>query len=663
MAGERSNPSPGRPISAVPYLPGLDGVRALAVIAVIIYHANSSWLRGGFLGVEVFFVISGYLITLLLLAEHERAGRISLRAFYGRRARRLLPAAYLLLALVATLYSVVPYLRPLLARQRGGLVAGALYYSNWQQICPGWLRHPLPGVGWTLCHPQSYFDATERPPLLRHLWSLAVEEQFYIVWPILVILLIKAIGGRAKPQLGWIFLFATVNCWLLTAVFYNASDPNRAYLGTDTRAAGLLLGATMAMIWRPYALERGPLRDRGRLLSLVGGCGLVVLVIACIRFRDVVYTTDGVRGYSPLYYGGFAVVGLATLAVTASATHMHSWFGQRFLGFKPLVWLGTRSYGLYLYHWPIFQLTRPGAIDEGGDIDWPVWLIMIIRLALTFALTEFSYRLIEQPIRQRRVGRFVRSFLTDKSRKATFRRRRVGVGAALGAVLAIFVGVSVATARYQATDIEASLAEGEQAAGGIEDLLPATTPTTAAPAPTDAPSTSPGETIPATVPVTEPPPTTLPAFPMLAIGDSVMLGAAPIMRDSGIWVDAVVSRQVSKGIEALEMYQSLNAIGDIVIIHLGTNGPAEQAQFDRIMEILKDTKLVIFLTVKVPKPWQDANNQIIWNMQNYPNVRLIDWNGLSQAEEGVFYGDATHLRDKGQLIYTSYILDTIKNNT
>ena len=650
MANERSTPPAGRPISAVPYLPGLDGVRALAVMAVILYHAGVSWMPGGFLGVEVFFVISGYLITLLLLAEHERTGRISVSAFYGRRARRLLPALMVLLAAVATLYSVVPYLRSSLARERAGLFWGFFYGSNWYQIHVG----------------QSYFDSTARPPLLRHLWSLAVEEQFYIVWPLIMVVVMK-VFRRRLPQIGMAFLVLALSSAVLMAVLYDSSNPNRVYLGTDTRAAGLLLGAAMAMFWRPYALARGRLGQRGRIVSIAGIVGSLILFFTHTTFHDVVYTDAQVKGYDILYLGGFLLVGLATVMVIASATHMKSFYGQKILGFKPLAWLGTRSYGLYLWHWPIFQLTRPGAVDEGGDIDWPFSVLMIFRLGLTFALTEASYRLIETPIRRRTVKKWLRTFFTDRSPRMVFRRRRWGVGLVVASIFSLFVGLSVATAQDKPTDIEASLAAGAKVVQGIDQIIGTTTAETQPTTTAARPDTTPGETLPPTTPAPAAPaapPTTIAKFPIIALGDSVMLGAAPSLRDNGAWVDAVVGRQLIKGIEIMQQYVAAGSLGDVVIVHLGNNGPTSEERFDELLDLLKDVRLVIILTVKVPKPWEADNNTFIFNMPaKHPNVRLIDWNGLSQTFENVFYSDGIHLRPQGQMIYTQLVMDTIKANS
>ena len=275
-----------RPISAVPYLPGLDGMRALAVVAVMVYHANPAWLPGGFLGVEVFFVISGYLITLLLIGEHERTGTVSLRQFYLRRARRLLPALFALLIGV-TVFTAL-FRRDALGQLRGDVLAALGYVSNWYQIWVG----------------QGYTAAGDFAPL-RHLWSLAVEEQFYLLWPLAMIGLIR-LGRRRLPVMSMWLVAAAIGitavvaavsptgpigtCEVTPEAYWQVggrciSKMDFLYLSTPTRLTGLLLGAALAMVWRPTAVMRGPLRDRGRVLdvgALVGlvGLGGDVLVVA-----------------------------------------------------------------------------------------------------------------------------------------------------------------------------------------------------------------------------------------------------------------------------------------------------------------------------------------------------------------------------------------------
>ncbi len=647
-------------ISTVPYLPGLDGLRALAVLAVIAYHADVSFLKGGFLGVEVFFVVSGYLITLLLLAEHERTGRISLRGFWGRRARRLLPALFTIMAAVAALSTFVPYLRSSLAKLRDELVWAVLYASNWFQIIDD----------------QSYFEAQGRPPLLRHLWSLAVEEQFYVVWPLIMVIILRLFRERL-PAIGLVFASGAVLASIWMAVLYDAADPNRVYLGTDTRAGGLLLGAGFAMVWRPYAVMRSPLRRKGHLIDVIGIAGMLVLIMTHSVFRDVVYTGDGVRGYSILYRGGFLLVDLATLCVIASATHLGSPFGQRLLGCAPLRWLGTRSYGLYLWHWPVFQLTRPGAIEDGGDLAWPWWSVMVLRLVITMVLTELSFRLVEVPIRTKRLKGWARMVVRGIGSQNSERRRRLAAGALVFALVSAFTGFSVATAKDAPTAIQASLDAGRDAVTEVDDLLGAAAegaaggPTTIGrPVVSTLPLTEPpssGDTAATTAPTTVPETTTTGAFariPMFAVGDSVMLGAAPNLQEQGIVVDARVSRQATEGVDIVRTLLDNQLLGDVVVVHLGTNGPTTKERFVELLTLTADVPLVVLLTVKCPKPWEGAVNAAIYDVADeFPNVRLLDWSGLSQsgiAPESVFYGDGIHLREEGRVFYTQLVMETIR---
>ena len=272
--------TPKGQVSRVPQMPGLDGMRALAVVAVMVYHANNTWLHGGFLGVEVFFVISGYLITLLLIGEHERSGRVDLKQFWLRRFRRLLPALFMMLAIL-TVYVAAGYANAR-GRTRGDILGGLSYVSNWYQI---WV-----GAGYT---------AREAFAPLRHLWSLAVEEQFYLLWPLVMVAILR----RGRQRLPRVAVWLVVIVGLITAgvaVLYVPGDVDAAcspdamtgywriagrcvsindalYLGTLSRAGGLLLGAALAMIWRPVAIMRGPLRTKGHLLDVAALCGVALL--------------------------------------------------------------------------------------------------------------------------------------------------------------------------------------------------------------------------------------------------------------------------------------------------------------------------------------------------------------------------------------------------
>ena len=355
-------PPPQRPraqVSQLPYTPGLDGLRALAVAAVMVYHANHEWLSGGFLGVEVFFVISGYLITLLMIGEHERLGKVQLGQFWKRRFRRLLPALFVMMGALA-LYLAVAYRRPQ-GRTRGDFLGGVFYGSNWYQIVVG----------------QSYTAAEAFAPL-RHLWSLAVEEQFYLIWPLVMVLILRK-GRQRLPRVGLWLAGISGAIAVAVAVLFVSGDVadecgtgpthgyatvfgrcininDTLYLSTFTRAGGLMLGAALAMLWRPGALMRGPMRNKSRLLDAFALLGLVGLGVLIFNLSISGSGNSFGSRYNPwLFRGGLFLTGLTTLAIIAAVVHRRSLVG-RILGNPLLNWIGTRSYGLYLYHLSLIHI-------------------------------------------------------------------------------------------------------------------------------------------------------------------------------------------------------------------------------------------------------------------------------------------------------------------
>ncbi len=687
-------PRPSVPISRVPYLPGLDGMRALAVVAVMIYHANSDWLAGGFLGVEVFFVISGYLITLLLIAEHERTGRVNLGQFWLRRARRLLPALFTMMVLV--MVGCALFMRDDLGKLRGDIVAGIAYGSNWFQVWTG----------------AGYTAGTEFAPL-RHLWSLGVEEQFYLVWPLIMIVLLR--GGRSRlPKIGaalfglaFVIAFATAvlyhpgvigSCDTTPEQYFHVfgrclSRTDTLYLSTITRSGGILLGAGFAMWWRPYAVMRSPLRNRGPLLDIVALGGLVGIALLMLQLHVTFEGSDGLEGDRWLFRGGFLLTGLTTIAVIAAVTHMKSWSG-RLLGNPLFNWIGLRSYGLYLYHWPIYQFIRK---EAGIKLTFAQFALAMV---LTFVIAEASYRYIETPIRTGRLRAWIHTNLRGRPTPqiAVRRRRALGVGV-LAMAIPVFAGISLAFAPLRQSDVAQSLAAGEDSVTNVLDAVePVALPSTDAPVVTTlAPETTlaatPETTLPAdpnatTVPVdpnaatvpgavgptvaetvappaeTTAPPATNPAavVDVMAIGDSVMLGAAPALSAKGAVVDAQVNRQGTTGAEMIEALRDMGALPNVLVIHLGTNGPASQQTYDRIVTAASTVPYLLFLTVRADRVWTADNNQRIHDLEvRYPGqVHLLDWAEVSnQCPGDCFYGDGIHLRPAGQQFYADQVWTAI----
>jgi peptidoglycan/LPS O-acetylase OafA/YrhL len=645
-------------ISRVPYLPGLDGMRALAVVAVMVYHANSDWLPGGYLGVEVFFVISGYLITLLLISEKERTSTVDMKHFWIRRARRLLPALFTMLIALTIWVSIFD--RDVLGKLRGDVIAAVLYVSNWYQIWTG----------------AGYTAANDFAPL-RHLWSLAVEEQFYIVWPLVMFALLKGGTRRIADISRWLVIAALAITAVTAVLFYSGpigtaevtpdaywsifgreiSIFDWAYLGTFTRASGLLLGAAFAMVWRPVAVMRGPLRRKGPLLDVVSLAGFAIL--AGLVWTMWLVGPDG--GNPWLFRGGFLLCAVATLMMIAAVTHERA-FTSRILSIPVLLWIGTRSYGLYLYHWPIYQLMRGIA---GKHLSLTQFVIAML---LTGVVTELSYRYIETPIRKGTMGD---SWRRIRRAPVAGPRNALLVGGAVVGALALFGTISLATAPVIENEVRQSLDEAAGATcdvvndpdcDGVPDDVVAPTPDVVVDgeAAADPEATAPGGSavpVPSVVETTTT--TTAPPAPIakLALGDSVMLGAATQLAADGFTVDAVESRAFVNGLDTVLTLDQQGRLGDVVVVHLGTNGPIGSDDMTRMMEALAGVPQVLLLTIDVERDWTAGNNAIVYDTVNtYANVSLLDWAGLSGSCPGeCFYDDGFHLRPDGQQYYAALI--------
>jgi peptidoglycan/LPS O-acetylase OafA/YrhL/lysophospholipase L1-like esterase len=355
-------------------MPGLDGLRAIAVLAVIAFHEQFSWAPGGLLGVAVFFTLSGYLITDLLLSRWLATGRAQLGNFWLRRARRLLPALFVMLAIVTAWVTLLDRAR--LADLRGADAAAATYWSNWYLIVQG----------------QSYFSRFAPPQPLDHLWSLAVEEQFYLIWPWLLLAGLYFIRKRRNAgTIRWLSLptlaLAAGSAVLMWALYHPAVDPTRVYEGTDTRAFGLLIGAALAMVWSSGTAGRAS-RTSSRVLDFPAALGLGV--IALMVWRVGQYSTF-------LYHGGLVVLSVATAAVVAAAACPGSLVGAA-LSWRPLRWVGVRSYGIYLWHYPVIVLTTPANGTE--DLPRAAW-----QIAASVGLAALSWKFVEEPVRHGAIGR------------------------------------------------------------------------------------------------------------------------------------------------------------------------------------------------------------------------------------------------------------------
>ena len=632
------------------HLRSIEGLRAVAVSAVVAYHAGATWLPGGFLGVDVFFVVSGYLIAAGLLQEWDATGELDVRGFWWRRARRLLPALGFLL--VGTAVAALLTAPDAIPRLRGDTVAALTYTSNWWQIVAG----------------QSYFEALGRSPLLRHLWSLAVEEQFYLAFPLALGGAVRRVRSRATLVLGAVGVAVASTVWM--AVLWSpGDDPSRVYFGSDTRLAGLLVGVAVALLLGGRSLRTLPVRV-AQASTVAGGAGLLALGL---RVGDT----------SPWLYdgGGFLVVAVAAALLLVGTAHRRSIVG-RVLGCRPMRWIGTRSYAIYLWHWPVQELSRAGV-----DVPWSGAGLVVARLVAVGVLAEMSWRFVEQPVR----AGHLRTWWTAR----TPVRRRFDPAVAGG--LAMLLAVPMLTASgperqwWEAESQVVSAAGttfaidpaaddpgliGPVLVGPPAPLPPAPTTTTVAPPPEQPPSSEPATTAapappraprapraprpaPAATSTEAPAPTTPPPPPpppsdlaVLAMGDSVMVAARSALLaegGSGTRVDAVVGRQNDATLTALERYRDDGtlAVTKRLIIHIGTNGPLTQTQFDRLLRITAEVPDVVVVNVRVPKSWESQSNRVIAeNIGVADRLRLADWHETSKTP-GVLGSDGVHPTPSG----------------
>ena len=649
------------PRRGVPYLPGVDGLRALAVIAVFVHHAHAAWLSGGYLGVDLFFVISGFVITRGLLAEWDRARRVDVRDFWRRRARRLLPAAYVLI--LATLAAYELWFAADVRALAQLALAAAAYVANWHLI----LRDA------------PYFESIGPPSPLQHLWSLAVEEQFYLVWPLLLAALLR-VRGRPLVAAACIMLAAASSAWTWQLSAGGASEA-RLYYGSDTHATGLLLGATLACLpASALALRRGLLAD-GVAVGALAGLGALAWWLAAWRLQ--------------LYPWAFALTGLLGAAAIAAAAHPTA-RAARVLGCAPLRWLGLRSYSVYLWHWPVIVVSRRAFAEPPHDL-----VLLAMQCAATLALTELSYRCVESPLRTGALGRWRQRL----AQRAAWRARAGSLAGAAAAAALVLLVVARATLAppatpppYLATAALAGVltapppaALGEavvtpdelaarlQPAPGVAVAAPAAPPAFAAPTvPPDAnalphdstaalgtPAASPAavsssSAVLASASVAAPALAGVPATgaPVFAVGDSVMLGAAQALARAfgAIDLDAAAGRDARSVVAIVRQRRDSGTLPALVIVHTGDNGLLTRAQLDELLQAATGASLVLLINLRVPQPWERPNNALLADaLLRHGRARLVDWHGVSADQPDWFWSDGMHLRPAGADAFAALI--------
>lgn len=605
-----------RRAAAKRYIPALDGIRALAVIAVVLYHLNMSWAQGGFSGVTVFFALSGYLITHLLLVEFRSTGRIDLVHFWMRRVRRLVPATVTLAVVIACLCTIFNHV--MLTKMRPDILPSLLFFNNW----------------WQLAQNVSYFAALGDPSPLTHFWSLAIEEQFYVLWPPLLFALLSF---KVKPRDVRIIVgvLAAASALAMAILFDPAADASRVYYGTDTRAFSLLLGALLALApERFHARVRAVRTKAPGLLDLAGVAAIAGLAV-------MTYATNG---YGPfMYRGGTLVATLLTLVLIVSAVQPKGVLVS-VLSSKPFTWLGTRSYSIYLWHYPLLALMNP--VSKVTTVPW--WM-HVLQVIVVLVVSELSYRFIETPFRHGAFGRVLHALREGTfSPVATLRRHMVPAAASAVVALVAVGGIIFVPATSALSSEGAALIEGN-AAGEGESTAAAENSnagTTAGADDTDADEDGFPDS----------------AYDILMIGDSVSLRCVDVFNQTFPHghLDAAVSRQFAAGKELFQGYLDQNLAGKVVVFALGTNGPVNDAAIDDLMSVVGSDRVVVFITTRSPRAWVGPTNEAIQRApERHPNARVIDWFAYSEGRDDLFDGDGTHLTIQGTQEYIGLVKNEV----
>ncbi|MGE7692948.1 acyltransferase family protein [Lysinibacillus sp. NPDC094177] len=620
------------------YIPGLDGIRALAVLAVIAYHFNFGWAKGGFLGVDIFFVLSGYLITSTILPLKGNQLTVSLGKFWVGRFRRLLPAAYVMI--ITSFAWATLFHKELLNTLRGDAIASIFYSSNW----------------WFIFHKLSYFDSFGSPSPLKNLWSLAIEEQFYLIWPILLMLGLFIVKKQSKLAI-FIFIGALCSATLMGIMYEPGADPSRVYYGTDTRSFELLIGCWLALVWPMKRLSSQKLStDNVNKLNAISLVAFSIFILSII-FVDEYQTF--------LYRGGMFLFCLNAAILIACVCHPISILGK-ILSLKPLRWIGSRSYGIYLWHYPIMVLGTP--VHEIGN---PAYWRVALQLVLILIIAELSYRFIEMPIRKEGFRSYYRQYVKfNKNKWGSFSVTRKISTVLIPLFLLVFLtGMTGVVGKEQTESKESHVTEvkinGAESAAKQDDIV-----TKKETSETDSSNVENAESETNPQPDKEEPKqgendTTAiskdESNNVLAIGDSLMIDIATSLHNiyPNITIDAKIGRQVSQAVKLAPNYASFNQPDKAVIIQLGTNGFFSNDQIDALLEAFSNANIYLVNT-RVPRSWESkVNYSLQQKAQEHDNITLIDWHSVAINHPEFFAPDGVHLEQKGVNTLTNLIQQTI----
>ena len=571
------------------YIPAIDGLRAVAVFAVLLYHLGIKWLPGGFLGVDLFFVISGYVITRVILDSIQSANGLDLREFYYGRVRRLYPGLLLLIMVTTVLAATIaPDAIRRIVQDVPYVLTGT---NNWHLVA---------------IH-QDYFQTVGRAPMLQHTWSLAVEAQFYLIWPITLVAIWKRNGkGRIARVALAIAMISGAALFAFSLQLDNATVGriSHIYFGSDTHSLGLFLGAALGVSWIPQNLT-GAISKRAQ--DFIDGIGMFGLFGILCTFLFISESN------ATLYRLAFPLAGIFGCATLISIVHPASRFAP-ILSTRPLLWIGQRSYGIYLWHWVIFQVTRPSIDLAGSEIA-----LDLARTLLVLICADISLRYIEIPIRRGTVQNWLRGM---KYRTKIMRKRqRIFVATCLTLAIAITSGAT-ATAWYRDT----------------HTTIVAKNELTLVPSQINTAKTG-----------------------LWVTGDSVILGIrSKLAKTQDIaLINARIGRQLPELIDAVKTDQTMVAHATVVL-DVGNNNRITKEDMTTLMELLKNQPKIVLVNTAVPRLWRDDNNRIIREViANYPQTTLVDWSGISANHPEFFAPDGVHLIDAGSDVYVAAILDAL----
>ena len=593
-----------------PYLAGLDGLRAIAVAAVVLYHLFPATLRGGFIGVDVFFVISGFLITSLLIFEHAETGRISLKQFWTRRARRLLPA---LIATITVTCSVALLIGGDILVGLGRQVLGAATFSNnWVEVLSG----------------TNYFDASSLH-IFTNFWSLAVEEQFYAVWPFILVGILSITVATRRYRVGlWASVTLATASAALMFLLFDEQSITRVYYGSDTHAFGLMLGAALAF-WGNARYANASARGdkwpsarfkRPQILQGVGWMALVGIGTLAVLLPELEAIT---------YRSGLVLASLLAGAVVLAAVSRKGNL-QRLLEIRWLKWIGVRSYGIYLWHWPLIVLCHYGLPQQAE------WMTPFIVVTASIIAAALSYRFLEQPIRTIGISAYLSHHL---KREITIKDRRliaprplvpVFVAAITMTALAIAFAPTKTQAQQQVEAGQALIAKQNHIAKAKVAAHKAR-------------------------PIT--------GSDITLVGDSVSLASAPELQSKfpGIYIDAVVSRSIRRGgLETIERLLAKKQLRRVLVVALGTNGYFGDGTIARLLKEVGNDRDVIFVTAHAPVVWVPANNADVRLItKQHHNVYLADWDKAISVHPELLGPDGIHPGPTGGSLYANSIAAAI----